>query len=115
MLLSDSESERGQAQASTIAKLLSRESGLVLDVGVEDALLLQIMRHRILRQKRCLQADFSANPFSLAMGLIGRMLARATAAVLRAEVGALDLIKLPDLAPGFVADGSKDIDFKPKN
>ena len=69
------------------------------------------MRHGVLRQKRRLQPDFGADPFALGMGSVGRMIAAAAAAELRAEVRALDLIELADLAPGGVADGSGDIDL----
>ncbi len=40
------------------------------------------------------------------------MIAASAAAELRSEIGALYLIKLLDLAPGFVADGSGNVDFQ---
>jgi hypothetical protein len=40
------------------------------------------------------------------------VVAAPAAAELRTEVRTLDLIKLLDLAPGFVTDGSGDIDFQ---
>ncbi len=40
------------------------------------------------------------------------MIAASAAAELRAEVGGLDLIKLPYFFPSSVADGAGDIDFQ---
>jgi hypothetical protein len=39
------------------------------------------------------------------------VIAAAAAAELWPEVGTLDLVELLNLAPGFVADGARDIDF----
>ena len=47
-----------------------------LDIGVEHALLLQIVRHGVLRQKRRLQPDFGANPFALGVRSSGGWLQR---------------------------------------
>ena len=82
------------------------------DIGVEHALLLQIMRNGILGQKGRLEPDFGANPFGFGMGFIRRVIAASAAAELRAEVCTLNLIELLDLPPSFVADGSRNIDFQ---
>jgi hypothetical protein len=97
---------------------------LFYDVGVEDALLFQIMRDGVLRQKRSLEADCGTDPTALWIrvrlrlawrqgrdGLGPLACGKAAAAELQSEVGGLNLIELLDLAPGFVADGSGDVDF----
>jgi hypothetical protein len=86
----------------------------LLHISVEHALLLKIMRHGILRQKRSLQPDFGADPFAFAMRRIGSMVA-ATAAELRSEISALNLIELVDLAPCSIADGARHVDFELEN
>jgi hypothetical protein len=73
--------------------------------------LLEILGDGVLGQERGLEADFGADPFAFGMGSIRRVVAAATAAELGAEVGALDLIELLDLAPGFVADRSGYVNF----
>ena len=83
----------------------------LLHVGVKHVLLFKIMRHGVLRQKRRLEPDFSADPFAFDMRSIGRMVASSSAPELRPEVRALNLIELIDLAPGSVADSARDIDF----
>ena len=70
------------------------------------------MRDRVLRQKRRLQADFGADPFAFRVRSVWRVVAASTAAELGAEVGALNLIKLLDFAPGGVADGARNIDLQ---
>ena len=84
---------------------------LLLYVGVEHAFLFQVVRHRVLGQKRRLEPDFGANPFALPMGRIGRMIAASSAAKLWAEVGGLNLVELIDLTPGGIAYRTRDIDF----
>ena len=69
------------------------------------------MRHGVLRQKRRLEPDFGADPFALGVRSVSGMIAASAAAELRAEVGALNLIELVDLAPRLVADRAGDIDF----
>jgi hypothetical protein len=64
------------------------------------------VRDSILSQKWRLQPDFSPDPFALAMRGVECMIATAAATKLRTEVGALDLIKLAEFTPSFVADGS---------
>jgi len=81
-------------------------------VGVEDTFLLEIVRHGVLGQKRRLEPDFGANPFTFAMWCAGRMVAASAAAELRAEIGALDLIELADLLPSGVAHRVGHVDFE---
>jgi hypothetical protein len=69
------------------------------------------MRDGILGQKWRLQPDFSPDPFALAMRGVECMIATAAATKLRTEVGALDLIKLVEFSPGFVANRTGDINF----
>jgi hypothetical protein len=59
-----------------------------------------------------LKANFGSNPFALRVGRLGRVVAASATAESGAEVGALDLIELFDLAPGFVADGAGYVDFQ---
>src|SRR5450631_500019 len=84
-------------------------------VRIQHALLLQIMRDRVLRQQRRLQFDLGANPFPFAMRQIGGMLAIAARSEFRAEGGALDFVKLAQPPPGLIADSPGDIDFKSDN
>lgn len=83
----------------------------LLHIGIEYALLLQIVRHGILCQKRRLEPDLGPDPFAFSMRPVGRMVTASTTAELRSEVSALDLIVLLDLFPGFVAYRSGDVDF----
>jgi hypothetical protein len=64
------------------------------------------MRNGILGQKWRQEPDFGSDPFAFAMRRIGRVVMLPAAAKLRAELGALDLIELLNLAPSFIADGS---------
>jgi hypothetical protein len=48
---------------------------LIHDVRIEHALLLQVMRHCVLRQKGCFQLDFRTDPLTLYMGQTGGVLA----------------------------------------
>jgi|SRR5579862_3715278 len=88
------------------------ENSSLLYVRVENSLLLQIMRHGVLGQKRRLKPDFGAYPFALAMRLIRRMVAASAASELRSEVSRLDLVELPDLAPRRIANGTGDVDLE---
>jgi len=65
--------------------------------------------NRVLCQKRRQKPDFGPDPFALDVRLIRSVIATPAAAELRAEVRTLNLIKLLDLLPGFVADRSGDI------
>jgi hypothetical protein len=89
----------------------------LLHVRVEHSFLLEIVRHGVLSQKRRLEPDLSANPFTLGMGSIGWMVASSAAAELWTEVRALDLIELMDLAPGRVAycAGNIDLEFQDRH
>src|SRR5580700_2676421 len=76
---------------------------LLYDIGVEYAVLLQIMRDGVLGEERRLELDFGTDPGALWVWSILRVVAKSAAAELGAELGALDLVELVDLAPGFVA------------
>jgi len=67
--------------------------------------------HGVLGQERGLESDFGTDPFAFAVGSVGRVMAAASGAELRAEVGGLDLVEVVDLFPGFVAYSSADVDF----
>jgi hypothetical protein len=84
---------------------------LLLDIRVEHTFLLEVVGHCVLRQKRRLQPDFSADPLALGVGSVGQMVATSSTAELGTEVRALNLIKLADLAPSGIADGSRDVDL----
>jgi hypothetical protein len=85
---------------------------LLHHIGVEHAVLFQIMRNRILRQKRRLNPDLGSDPFSFGVRGAGRVIAAASTAELWTEVRALNLIELLDLAPGLVAHGPGYVDFQ---
>jgi hypothetical protein len=70
------------------------------------------MRHGVLRQKRRLEANFGADPFAFGVWGIGRMITSAAAAELRAEVGGLGLLELPDLFPGRITHGAGDVNLE---
>src|ERR1700685_382573 len=91
---------------------IAGQGRLILRVGVQHALLFQVVRNRVLRQKRRRDLNFSANPFAFGVWSVGRMIAASTAAELRAELGALNLIELLDLTPGFIAHRAGDIDLQ---
>src|ERR1700691_331172 len=81
-------------------------------IRVEHAILLQVMRNRVLRQKRRQHPDFGSDPFAFSMGRIGRMFAAPAAAKLWSEVRALYLIERLDAAPCLVPYRSRHIDFQ---
>ena len=58
------------------------------------------------------QADLGPDPFSLGMWLIRRMVATSSAAKLRAEVGALDLIEVAKFPPRLIANRTGDVNFQ---
>src|SRR5271168_4788290 len=70
------------------------------------------MRHGVLGQKRRLQPDFGSNPLALGVRRIRGMIAAPAAPELWTEVGALNLVKLLDLAPGLIAHGAGNIDLQ---
>src|SRR5258708_30817643 len=73
------------------------------------------MRHGVLRQKRRVEPDFSADPFTFSVRGIRPVVAATAAAELRTEVRALNLIKLLNLAPGGVADCARNVNLKFQN
>jgi len=81
-------------------------------IRIQHALLLKIVRYRILRQKRRLQPGFRPDPLSLIMRHSRRMIAASATAELRTELSALDLVKLLNLAPGLVADRAGNVDLQ---
>ena len=89
--------------------------GSLFYIGVENAFLLQVVGHGILGKKRRLEADFGADPFAFGVRGIRRVVAAASAAKLRTEVGGLDLVEVADLAPGRIANRARDVDFKLQN
>jgi hypothetical protein len=79
-------------------------------VGVEHAVLLQIVGDGVLREERGLHCDFSADPLALGMRSIGNMFARPARSKLRPEPGPLDRVELLELFPGLVANSAGDVD-----
>jgi hypothetical protein len=79
---------------------------LLHHVGVQHAVLFQIIGNGILGQKRRLEPDFSSNPLAFIMRSVGRVVAASAAAELRTELGALNLIELLNLPPSGITDGS---------
>src|SRR5271157_378868 len=70
------------------------------------------MRHGVLGQKRRLEPDLGANPFTFAVRCVWRVIAAAAAAELGAEVGTLNLIEVMDLAPGGIAHRAGNVNLK---
>jgi hypothetical protein len=85
------------------------------DVRIEDAILLKVVRNRILCEEWSLQADFSADPLAFPMGLVRSMFARATRSKLRSECSTLDLVELLKALPRFAAARTSDINFESYN
>jgi hypothetical protein len=85
---------------------------LVYDVGIHDAVLLQVVRDGVLGKQRGLQANFRANPLAFIVRRIGGVVAAAAAAELGAEVRALNFVILANRAPGLVAYRAGDVDFQ---
>jgi len=53
------------------------------------------MRNCVLREKRRLQPDFSADPFAFSVRHVKRVITTSAAAELGTKIGALDFVKLP--------------------
>lgn len=81
-------------------------------VGIEDPVLLKVMRDRILREEWRLQADLGADPLPFGMRLVRGVLARPARSELRSKRSALDLIELFEVLPGFVAARAGNVDFE---
>lgn len=81
-------------------------------VRIEDAVLLEVVRNRVLCEERRLQADLGANPLTFGMELIRNMLARTAGSKLRTEGGALNLAELLKVRPSCVAPRTRDINFE---
>lgn len=89
-----------------------RDATLLLDnIGIQHAILFQVVRDRILRQKRRLHADLSPNPFALPVRCVGRMIVWASRAELRTKCSTLNLVELLQFPPGFISDGPSDVNF----
>jgi len=80
-------------------------------IGIEDAVLLEVVGDCVLGQERGLHVDFGADPFSFVVGRVEWVIAASAAAELGTEVGVLDLVELLDAAPGFVACRAGDVDL----
>jgi hypothetical protein len=87
------------------------ELWLLHNIGIKHPVLLQIMRDCVLSQKRRLQADFSADPFSFVVGSVERMVTTSATAELGAEIRTLNLVELLESAPGFIAHRAGNIDL----
>src|ERR1700751_3891467 len=72
-------------------------------VRIEHSALLEVVRNGVLREQRCLQPDFGADPLAFDVRLGGRMLARTVRPELRAEGCTLNLIELFQVLPCLVA------------
>ena len=70
------------------------------------------MRDCVLRQKRRFQRDLGADPFAFGMRQVGGVLADSARSEFRTESGALDFVKLAQVAPGLVSHRAGDIDFQ---
>src|ERR1035441_1945116 len=70
------------------------------------------MGNGVLGQKRCLQANFRADPFAFVVRSVGGVITTSPTAELRAKVGALDLVVLPYFPPRFIAHRARDVYFE---
>ena len=59
-----------------------------------------------------MQPNFGADPFALAVRLVWRVVAPASATELGAKVGGLNLIEVMKFAPSLVAHRAGNVDFK---
>ena len=89
----------------------AQRTRLVDYVGVEHAVLLQVVGDGVLGQQRRLQLDFGADPFALGVRGVGWMVAHLATEALP-ECGTLDLIEMLQVAPGFVTDRAADVNFE---
>ena len=87
----------------------------LLDVGVEDPFLFQVVRHGVLRQKRRLQPDLGAKPFTLCVRCISGMVTRTDTSKTRTECRTLYLVVLSHRAPDLVANCAGNIDLEFQN
>jgi hypothetical protein len=70
------------------------------------------VRHGVLRQKRRLKPDLGPNPLAFRMRRIRWMVTATTTSKLRAEICALNLIILLDLAPRRIANRAGNVDLQ---
>src|SRR6476619_1136866 len=89
---------------------ITAELYLVDHVGVEHAILFQIVRDGVLGEQRRLQSDLGSNPFAFRMWCARRMCTGAARAKLGPKGGFLDRIKLLEVRPGLMPNGSGEID-----
>jgi hypothetical protein len=80
---------------------------------IQHPLLLQIIRDRILREQRCPQPDFRADPFPFRVHRASCVVTQATAAKFMPKLRALDLVELPQVAPCLISHRSRNVDFEP--
>jgi len=84
----------------------------LLDVGVKDAVLFEVVGHGVLGQERVWEANLGADPLAFGVGLVWGVVATAAAAKLRAEIGGVDLVEVVEFFPRGIADGVGDVDFE---
>src|SRR5579862_1814776 len=82
------------------------------NVGVKNAFLFEVVRHRVLSQKRCLQTNLGAYPLASAVLCVRRMIASPTAPKLWSKFCALNLLELLDVVPGGISDCTGNVDLK---
>jgi len=81
-------------------------------IGIEHAVLFEVVRNGVLGEQGCLQSDFGADPLAFGVRLAERMFAGTAGAELWTEGGFLDWVEVLEICPGFVADCAGDVDAK---
>jgi hypothetical protein len=103
----------GRRSVGSVEFTDTTEDYTLLDhIGVQHALLLQVVRNGILGEERSLEVDLGTDPLTFAVGLHWQMFTRAAGTELRTKGGGLDLVELLKVRPGFDAPGARYIDFE---
>src|SRR5207253_9985627 len=75
-------------------------------------LLLEVMRHGILCQERRLDLNLGADPFTLRMRCVSRVVASLPTPQASAERRTFNLVELPEVTPHFIADSAGNVDLQ---
>src|SRR5467141_3217801 len=86
--------------------------GSVHYVCIQDTFLLEVMRHGILCQERRLDLNVGADPFTLRMRCVGRVVASLPTPQASAERSTFNLVELPEVTPNFIADSAGNVDLQ---
>src|SRR6267143_6134658 len=86
--------------------------GSVHYVCIQHPFLLEVMRHGILCQERRLDLNLGADPFTLRMRCVSRVVASLPTAQASAERRTFNLLELPEVTPHFIADRARNVDLQ---